>query len=100
LLAAALALTFALVIALFFFRNLQARKNAEGRLAEAQHLDALGRLTGGVAHDMNNMLAIVTGNSWMPQRKVLRAPRTSPAGCSPTRGVKSWIPRLSTAGKL
>jgi signal transduction histidine kinase len=74
LLAAALALTFALVIALFFFRNLQARKNAEGRLAEAQHLDALGRLTGGVAHDMNNMLAIVTGNIELAKRSKALTP--------------------------
>ena len=38
------------------------RREAEARLAQVQHLDALGRLTAGVAHDFNNLLAAVLGN--------------------------------------
>lgn len=73
-LAAALALAFAFAIALFVFRNLQARRNTEERLVEGQHLEALGRLTGGVAHDMNNMLAIVTGNIELAKRSKTLTP--------------------------
>ncbi|HFE37684.1 MAG TPA: PAS domain S-box protein, partial [Gammaproteobacteria bacterium] len=46
-----------------FVTDITEKKEAEERLRRTQKMDALGKLTGGIAHDYNNMLGVVLGYS-------------------------------------
>ncbi len=50
-------------------RLVEERRRAEDRLRQIQRMEAIGQLTSGVAHDFNNVLAVLYGNlNWMRER--------------------------------
>jgi PAS domain S-box-containing protein len=46
-----------------FCEDMTERKRMEERLAEADRLELVGQLSGGIAHDYNNLLTVIVGNA-------------------------------------
>jgi PAS domain S-box-containing protein len=61
----------------FVGRDLTEKQAAESQFRQAQKMDAVGQLTGGVAHDFNNILTVITGTIGILADAVANDPQLS-----------------------
>ena len=56
------------------FRDVTEERRLESELSHARKMEAVGRLAGGISHDLNNLLMVILGNAEM----LLREPQLAP----------------------
>ncbi len=72
-----------------FFRDITERKRNEGERLTTSKLESLGTLAGGIAHDLNNILTVISGNIGLAQIE-------TPSDCG---NVLSFLSRAGQAAQ-
>lgn len=68
----------------------EANLAAERRLAHSRKMESIGQLTGGVAHDFNNMLASILGYAQLAKRYLQK---------QPSQRLSGYMQEITTAGE-
>jgi hypothetical protein len=69
-------------------RDVSEKRRLEVQLRQAQKMEAIGRLAGGVAHDFNNLLGVITG--YGEQRRVTEIQKAAERAANLTRQLLAF----------
>ena len=84
---------------IYFFASqldVSRRRDAEDALGQAQKMEALGQLTGGISHDFNNLLQVMLGHIDILDRRLRADPVDPRVIATASRSIRSAVEKAAT----